>query len=188
MVSIKSFLLTDADEDKIYISDRPSAGRFRNLLRNIFLNPNFNYPSGFTDDPYLYHKMEHLICAEYGFSSDYGFNIEDIGKFINTISANEIYSRSFKEDDGWGGGYDYYDEDGDEDFFPNEEDLEDLGEGEAEPDEVPLPNHNGYGYYPRNPEELEQQRREWEEARRRYREEHPHPDIPDDFDHIFFNH
>ena len=75
----------------VTFADRASAGRFKNLLKKICTDPNADYPSGYTDIENFFDIIENKISAEAGFSSDYGFNIEKIGEFINTMSPNEMY-------------------------------------------------------------------------------------------------
>ena len=93
-VEFASFEILDYDENvsgNISFSDRQSAGKFKNLLKNIFSDPDLNYPSSRSDVPYLYQGMELTILAECGLSSDYGFSLEKIAQFINTISPNIMY-------------------------------------------------------------------------------------------------
>lgn len=75
----------------VSFADRASAGRFKSLLKNIFIDENLNYPSGRTDVPYIYQAIQNVVCIEAGFSSDYGFNVEQADDFINTMSPNEMY-------------------------------------------------------------------------------------------------
>ncbi len=93
-VEFKKFNLSNYDESisgDISLGDRQSAGRFRNLLKSMFTNPSLNYPSGRTDVEYMYQAFEQIILSEAGFSSDYGFRLEDAVEFINTISPNTMY-------------------------------------------------------------------------------------------------
>lgn len=75
----------------VKIADRVSAGRLRSLLKRMFSDPSLNYPSGRTDVDYLYQYFEQVILSEAGFSSDYGFKLEDVSNFLNTISPNTMY-------------------------------------------------------------------------------------------------
>ena len=85
----------DYDDDmnvKVNFADRGSANRFKNLLIQIFSNPQLGFPSGYTDADDLYEKLTNCILAENSFSSDYGFRLEDAAEYIRTISPNLLYS------------------------------------------------------------------------------------------------
>jgi hypothetical protein len=93
-VKFKSFVLDDYDEGlsgNVSFADRVSAGKFKTLLKNIFTNPELNYPSGYTDVEYMYQKLEQVILVQQGFSSDYGFELKNVADFINTQSPNTMY-------------------------------------------------------------------------------------------------
>jgi hypothetical protein len=75
----------------VSFADRPSANRFKNLLKDMFSDPNFNYPSGYTDFQYFYEMVYYIFGAQFGLSSEYGFSSEMITDFIKTISPNEMY-------------------------------------------------------------------------------------------------
>ena len=75
----------------VSFADRASAGKFKNLLKSIFTNPDLNYPSGYTDADSLYQKLEQVILVQQGFSSDYGFELKNVADFINTQSPNTMY-------------------------------------------------------------------------------------------------
>jgi hypothetical protein len=93
-VILKNFTLEDYDDNlsgKVSFADRASAGKFKNLLKSIFSNPELNYPSGYTDVEYMYQKLEQVILIRQGFSSDYGFELNQVADFINTQSPNTMY-------------------------------------------------------------------------------------------------
>ena len=93
-VQFKKFELDSYDSGlsgEVSLADRASAGKFKTLLLNIFSNPNFNYPSGYTDVEYLYQKLEQVICIQQAFSSEYGFELKDVADFINQQSPNTMY-------------------------------------------------------------------------------------------------
>lgn len=95
MVKFTNWILWDYDDEmngKIYFADRSSANKFKNLLIQIFSNPQLGYPSGYTDADDLYEKLTNCILAENSFSSDYGFRLEDAAEYIRTISPNLLYS------------------------------------------------------------------------------------------------
>ena len=82
----------DSMNGKVNFADRASANKFKNLLIQIFSNPQLGYPSGYTDADDLYEKLTNCILAENSFSSDYGFRLEDAAEYIRTISPNLLYS------------------------------------------------------------------------------------------------
>jgi hypothetical protein len=82
----------DEMNGKVNFADRASANKFKNLLIQIFSNPQLGYPSGYTDADDLYEKLTNCILAENSFSSDYGFKLEDAAEYIRTISPNLLYS------------------------------------------------------------------------------------------------
>ena len=93
-VKFKSFSLDDYDDNlsgNVSFADRSSANKFKTLLKNIFTNPELNYPSGYTDVEYMYQKLEQVICIQQSFSSDYGFELKDVADFINQQSPNTMY-------------------------------------------------------------------------------------------------
>lgn len=75
----------------VSFSDRASANKFKNLLKKLFSQPDFNYPSGYNDFEYFYEMFYYVFGAQYGLSSDFGFTPEMISDFINTLSPNEMY-------------------------------------------------------------------------------------------------
>jgi hypothetical protein len=93
-VIFDKFSLDDYDDNlsgNVSFADRASAGKFKNLLKSIFTNPDLNYPSGYTDAASLYEKLEQVILIRQGFSSDYGFELKNVADFINTQSPNTMY-------------------------------------------------------------------------------------------------
>ena len=93
-VVLEKFILDDYDDNisgNVSFADRSSANKFKTLLKNIFSNPELNYPSGYTDVEYMYQKLEQVICIRQGLSSDYGFELKDVAEFINLQSPNTMY-------------------------------------------------------------------------------------------------
>ena len=91
-VILKNFELDDYDSDSYggaIFSDRNSAESFKNLLIQIFNNPDLGYPSGYRDVDFIWEKLESCILAENSFSSDYGFRLEDVADFIKTLNTRE---------------------------------------------------------------------------------------------------
>ena len=75
----------------ISIGDRQSAGRFKNLIKNIISNKDLNYPSSMNNTDYMYETLSNTILSEAGLSLDYGLSLDDISEFIGTISPNTLY-------------------------------------------------------------------------------------------------
>jgi hypothetical protein len=93
-VKLTNFILDNYDTSlsgKVSFADRPSAGKFKKLMVDIFSKPELNYPSGYGDVEWMYQKLEQVILIRQSFSSDWGFTLEDAAKFISTISPNELY-------------------------------------------------------------------------------------------------
>jgi hypothetical protein len=93
-VKLNKFVLDDYDDNlsgNVSFADRSSANKFKTLLKNIFTNPELNYPSGYTDVEYMYQKLEQVILVRQGFSSEYGFDLKQVADFINTQSPNTMY-------------------------------------------------------------------------------------------------
>jgi hypothetical protein len=94
VINFKELSVGDYDYNlsgKITIADRPSAGRFKMVLKNLFSNPGYNYPSSRTDCTSQWEALERTILVECGLSSEYGFELEQVANFINTISPNTLY-------------------------------------------------------------------------------------------------
>lgn len=75
----------------VSFADRASAGKFKMLIKNIFSNPSLGYPSSYTDETDMYKKLEQVVLIRQGFSSDYGFDFNQVAEFINKISPNLLY-------------------------------------------------------------------------------------------------
>lgn len=93
-VELTSFYLESYDDSltgEVSITDRGSAGRLRNLIIKMFSDPSFKYPSGYTNADTIYEVFERSILSESGFSSDYGFTLEEVADYMRTISPNTMY-------------------------------------------------------------------------------------------------
>lgn len=93
-VKFTEFSLDNYDEGlsgDVSFADRASANKFKTLLKNIFSNPDLNYPSGYTDIEYAYQKLEQVICIQNSFSSEYGFELKHAADFVNLQSPNTMY-------------------------------------------------------------------------------------------------
>jgi hypothetical protein len=94
MMRMTKYELHNYDEGisgDVSFADRASANRFKNILKKMFSQPDFNYPSGYRDFQYFYDMFYNVFGAQYGLSSDFGFTPEMISDFINTLSPNEMY-------------------------------------------------------------------------------------------------
>jgi hypothetical protein len=93
-VELVKFYLDAYDDSltgEVSLSDRGSAGKLRNLLIKMFSDSSFEYPSGYTDANTIYEVFERSILSESGFSSDYGFTLEEVANYMRTISPNTMY-------------------------------------------------------------------------------------------------
>jgi hypothetical protein len=93
-IKITKYEINDYDESlsgNVSFADRASAGKFKNLLKKMFSDPNFNYPSGYNDFDYFYEMFYYVFGAQYGLESDFGLIPETISDFIDTLSPNEMY-------------------------------------------------------------------------------------------------
>ncbi len=90
-IEFKSIEIDSQDPMERYyvkIANRQSAGKLKMLLKKMFGDKNFNYP-GYEGG--FYDQINNVIGAQEGFSSDYGFNSEQISELINDTSANLMY-------------------------------------------------------------------------------------------------
>lgn len=93
-VEFTKFELDNYDEylsGEVSFADRASANKFKNLMIKIYSDPKLGYPSGYTDVTDMYEKLSLCILSENSFSSDYGFELENIAEYIKTISPNLLY-------------------------------------------------------------------------------------------------
>ena len=94
-VELTKWDFDDYDSDmngKITFADRASANKFKNLLIKMTTDSDLRYPSGYTDHVEVWDKLTASILGEASFASDYGFELEDIAKYIRTISPNLLYT------------------------------------------------------------------------------------------------
>lgn len=79
----------------ISIADRQSAGKFKSLLKRIFNDHDFDYPSANTQTTTIWKLLEKTLMFDNNLSDvncgEYGFELHDIGDFINKISPNILY-------------------------------------------------------------------------------------------------
>ena len=93
-VEFTKWELWDYDSEmsgEVAFSDRSSANKFKNLLIKIFSDSSLSYPSGYTDEEFMYQKLQASILISNSFSSEYGLELEHIADYIRTISPNELY-------------------------------------------------------------------------------------------------
>ena len=94
-VEFNKWELFDYDSDmsgEISVADRASANKFKNLLIKMTTDSDLRYPSGYSDHIEVWDKLTASILGEASFASDYGFELEDIAKYIRTISPNLLYT------------------------------------------------------------------------------------------------
>ena len=94
-VEFNKWELFDYDSDmsgEISFADRASANKFKNLLIKMTTDSDLRYPSGYSDHIEVWDKLTASILGEASFASDYGFELEDIAKYIRTISPNLLYT------------------------------------------------------------------------------------------------
>jgi hypothetical protein len=94
-VELTKWDFDDYDSDmngKITFADRASANKFKKLLIKMTTDSDLRYPSGYTDHVEVWDKLTASILGEASFASDYGFELEDIAKYIRTISPNLLYT------------------------------------------------------------------------------------------------
>lgn len=101
-ITITGWQLEDYDyglSGNISFADRGSAVKFKNLLSQIFNDPNFDYPSGYTNANTMYEVLQRSILQEGGFSDytimesgeEVGFELEHLGKYVKSITPNALY-------------------------------------------------------------------------------------------------
>jgi len=99
-VELTGFQIDNYDEDAygdINFVDRASAGKFKTLLKRLFTEPDLKYPSGRTDVATMYEGLERCILSECSFSSDYGFELKEVGEFIDKkLSPNALIGNKGK--------------------------------------------------------------------------------------------
>lgn len=81
----------DSLSGHVTFADRGSVGRFKSLLKRMFTEPELGYPSGYTDQDNFYSMVQNKLCVEFGLSSEYGFSVEQVGDYIMSLPANEMY-------------------------------------------------------------------------------------------------
>jgi hypothetical protein len=57
----------------------------------MYSDPQLAYPSGYNDANDIWEKLNSCILVENSFSSDYGFQLENVADYIKTISPNLLY-------------------------------------------------------------------------------------------------
>jgi hypothetical protein len=81
----------DSLSGEVSFADRQSAQKFKNLLKSCITDRESDYPSGYNNARNMQEVMERSILVRQSFSSEYGFQLEDIANYVNSISANELY-------------------------------------------------------------------------------------------------
>lgn len=94
-VKFEKWNLWDYDSEmngEISFANRASANKFKTLMVKITTDPNLQFPSGYTDYIEMWDKLTSSILGDAGWASDYGFELQDIAKYIRTISPNLLYT------------------------------------------------------------------------------------------------
>ena len=60
------------------------------MIYKIFNDRNFNYPSSDTRYENEYQSLNATICMENGFSSDYGFELNDVAEYVKTVPKQKL--------------------------------------------------------------------------------------------------
>lgn len=84
-IKIINFDIDNYYQADVSFANRASANNFKNIIIKLFSDPNFNYVHN------NYKFLESEILIKNGLSSDYGFELEDIAKYMKTISPNTLY-------------------------------------------------------------------------------------------------
>lgn len=84
-LKVTKFYIENYNESSFSFADRASANNFKNIIIKLFSDPTFIYP--FND----YNYLESELLVKNSLSVDYGFELEDVAKFMKTISPNTIY-------------------------------------------------------------------------------------------------
>ena len=94
VTSTTFFIKSDDFDSKFSLFDRASAGRLRIILKKIFSDRDFDFPSANKNDynETLYEELSRVIFSENQVSVDCGMRIEDIGDYINAnLNANSLF-------------------------------------------------------------------------------------------------
>lgn len=85
----------DSLSGNVTLANRQSAGKLKSLLKDIFMNKEKNYPAS-SDAVDMYSDLESSILISGGLSSECGLSLEDIGRYINTVSPNELLAKKVR--------------------------------------------------------------------------------------------
>lgn len=80
------------EENKVSVTDRKSAVRFRNLISSLFSSDS-DYPNDNTNEPFrnLYEKLTKNFMIDSGYAFDHGFDFDDVVVEIKKSSVNKLY-------------------------------------------------------------------------------------------------
>ena len=92
-VSFKGLIIYDYDiSPKHQIADRKTAVSLKRLLVNIF-DPTFDYPSGYTNIPNMYDKIEQSAIQGLEISATYGIDMGRIQEDIKKLPIMDFYKQ-----------------------------------------------------------------------------------------------
>jgi hypothetical protein len=77
---------------KVFLADRPSAGRIKILLKKFFADSSLQYPVPF-EDKTMYRTLLSQVLAEPGISTECGIGMEDFAEYIATINPNSFFKQ-----------------------------------------------------------------------------------------------
>jgi hypothetical protein len=77
---------------KVFLADRPSAGRIKILLKKFFSDSSINYPVD-TKEKTMYRTLLSQVLAEPGISTECGIGMEDFAEYIGKINPNSFFKQ-----------------------------------------------------------------------------------------------
>ncbi len=89
VVTFNNLIYDKEDEVNINLTSN-AASKVLNMIYKIFNDRNFNYPSSDTRYENEYQSLNATICMENGFSSDYGFELNDVAEYVKTVPKQKL--------------------------------------------------------------------------------------------------
>lgn len=75
----------------VKVANRKSANTLKKIIVNAIGNPNYNYPSDYSEYNNMYELLDYKLGASLRFV-DYGFTPEDLANYIKKSSVNIFYN------------------------------------------------------------------------------------------------